>query len=88
MQAYNHYIIVDKIKEAPRKVGDFELPGVDPTSDVRYLKGKVINFGINVQGLKEGNIVYYDKHAGHGVPSENGGLLYVIRMQDVVIVEE
>ena len=38
MKAINYYIIIDKIKEAPKKVGGLELTEKQD-SDVRYLKG-------------------------------------------------
>ena len=39
MQALSHYVIVEKIKEAPKKVGGLELTE-DQNKDVRYSKGK------------------------------------------------
>ena len=41
MKAINHYVVIEKIKEAPKKVGGLELTE-DQNKDVRYLKGKVI----------------------------------------------
>ena len=38
MKAINYYLIVDKIKEAPSKVGGLELTEKQ-NSDVRYLRG-------------------------------------------------
>ena len=43
MQAINFYVIIDKIKEAPKKVGGLELTEKQD-SDVRYLKGKVTHY--------------------------------------------
>ena len=36
-------------------------------SDNRYLKAKIISTGNLVEGLKDGDVVYYDKHAGHDI---------------------
>ena len=85
MQAVNHYIIIEKIKEEPKNVGGFIMTENNAT-DVRYLKGKVISVGNNTEVLKEGDVIYYDKHAGHGI-DWSGKLYYVIKQQDVVIVE-
>ena len=85
MQAINYYLVVDKIKEAPKKVGGLELTE-SQNSDVRYLKGKVISVGDKIEILNEGDIIRYDKHAGHGI-EHNDKLYYVIKISDVVIIE-
>lgn len=85
MRAINYYLIVDKIKEAPKKVGGLELTE-QQDSDVRYLKGKVISAGNLVEGIKDGDIVHYDRHAGHGIQFEEK-LYYVLKAGDIVIVE-
>lgn len=85
MQAINYYLIIDKIKEAPKKVGGLELTE-SQNNDVRYLKGEVISAGDQVPNIKPGNIVRYDKHAGHGIEYDDK-LYYVIKITDVVIVE-
>ena len=85
MQAVNLYVIIDKIKEAPKKVGGLELTEKQNT-DVRYLKGEVISVGDQVPNLKKGDIVRYDKHAGHGI-EWNEKLLFVIKAMDIVLIE-
>ena len=85
MQAINHYVIIDKIKEAPKKVGGLELTE-SQDKDVRYLKGKVISVGDQVPVVKKDDIIRYDKHAGHGI-QYNDTLYYVIKVSDIVIVE-
>jgi len=85
MQAINYYLIIDKIKEAPKKVGGLELTE-SQNKDVRYLKGEVISAGDQVPNIKAGDIVRYDKHAGHGIEYDDK-LYYVIKISDVVIVE-
>ena len=85
MQAVNFSVIIDKIKEAPKKVGGLELTEKQNT-DVRYLKGEVISVGDQVPNLKKGDIVRYDKHAGHGI-EWNEKLLFVIKAMDIVLIE-
>ena len=85
MQAINHYIVIHKIKEAPGKVGGLELTE-DQNKDVRYLKAEVVSVGDKVTMLEPGNIIRYDKHAGHGI-EWNDDLFHVINLGDVVIVE-
>ncbi len=85
MQAVNYYVVVDKIKEAPKKVGGLELTE-DQNKDVRYLKGKVVSAGPLADMLNKGDVVYYDKHAGHGIEWEEK-LYYVLKLGDIVLVE-
>jgi len=85
MQAVNFYVIIDKIKEAPKKVGGLELTEKQNT-DVRYLKGKVVSVGDQVSNVKEGDLVRYDKHAGHGI-EWNNKLFFVIKAMDIVLIE-
>ena len=85
MKAINNYIIIEHIKEGPKKVSGLIM--TDETDvDNRYLKAKIISTGNLVEGLKDGDIVYYDKHAGHGI-SWKETLYHVIRSGDVVLVE-
>ena len=85
MQAVNYYIVIEKIKEAPKKVGGLELTE-DQNKDVRYAKGKIISAGDKVEMLNTGDIVHYDKHAGHGIEWKDK-LYYVITIRDIVLVE-
>ena len=85
MKAINYYVVIEKIKEAPKKVGGLELTE-DQNKDVRYLKGKVISAGNLVENLNKGDIIHYDKHAGHGIEWEDK-LYYVLKLGDIVLVE-
>ena len=85
MKAVNHYIIVEKIKQGPKKVGGLILTE-DIDEDNRYIKAKVISIGNLVEGIKDNDIVYYDKHAGHSIQHKD--ILYqVIRSGDVVLID-
>jgi len=85
MKAINNYLVVETIKEGLKEVGGLLLTE-ELDSDNRYLKAKIISTGNLVEGLKDGEIVYYDKHAGHGI-SYKDKLYHVIRSMDVVLVE-
>ena len=85
MRAINNYLVVKTVKEGMKKVGGLLLTE-DLDSDNRYLKAKIISTGNLVEGLQDGEIVYYDKHAGHGI-SYKDKLYHVIRSQDIVLVE-
>ena len=85
MKAVNHYIIIEPVKEGPKKVAGLILTE-EIDSDNRYLKGKVISIGDNVQGINTNDIVYYDKSAGHGIQHKDT-FYYVIRQMDVVLID-
>ena len=85
MKAVNNYIIVEKIKQGPKTVGGLILTE-DVDQDNRYIKATVISTGNLVEGVNEKDVVYYDKHAGHGVQYKD--ILYqVIRSGDVVLID-
>ena len=85
MKAVNYYLIIDIIKDEPQKVGGLILTE-EVDDDNRYLKAKVISIGNIVEGIKEGDVIYYDKHAGHGIQHKDK-FYYVIRQMDVVLID-
>ena len=86
MKAIGSNIIIEKIKEAPVSKTDGGLLLTESQrQDVRYKKGSVVNCGDLDKGVKEGDSIFYDKHAGHRVEIGND-IYYVIKFQDVVIV--
>ena len=85
MKAVNYYVVVDKIKNEEKTIaGLIVTENID--EDNRYNKAKVVSVGHLVEGIKEKDIVYYDKHAGHGI-EWNDEVYHVINLGDVVIVE-
>ena len=85
MKAVNHYIIVENIKTEPKKVAGLIMTE-DLDTDNRYIKANVISTGNLVEGIKDNDIIYYDKHAGHGVQYKDK-LYQVIRSGDVVLID-
>ena len=85
MQAINDYVIVNKTKEGPKKVGGLIL--TDETDETnRYRKANIISIGNMVEIVKEGDSIYYDGVAGHDI-AYNDTMYRVIRMRDIVLVE-
>jgi len=81
MKAINHYLVVEKIKTEQKKVAGLIMTE-DIDEDNRYIKAKVISTGNLVEGIKDGDVIFYDKHAGHGVQYKE--ILYqVIKSMDV-----
>ena len=84
MKAHNHYVIIDKIKETKKTSG--LILTESHNEDVRYFKGKVVSVGNLVEVIKENDVVYYDRHAGHGIEF-NEKFYFVIRASDIVLVD-
>jgi len=85
MQAVNDYVIVDIIKEGPKKVGGLIL--TDETDETnRYKKANIISVGELAGMVKTGDSIYYDAIAGHDI-AYNDNMYRVIRARDIVIVE-
>ena len=84
MKAVNYYLVVENIKES-KKIGGLEVTD-DLDEDNRYTKAKVISIGNLVEGIKESDIVFYDKHAGHSIQYKDI-LYYVNKIADVVLID-
>jgi len=85
MQAVNYYIVVEKHKVEPKKVGGLLITDNVDTEN-RYIKANIVSTGTLVKGLKEKDVIFFDRHAGHGIRWKEK-LYHVIQMQDVVLVE-
>ena len=85
MKAVNHYLIIERIKDEPTKVGGLILTE-ETDEDNRYAKAKIISIGNIVEGIKEGDVIYYDKHAGHGIQHKDK-FYGVIKQMDVVLID-
>jgi co-chaperonin GroES (HSP10) len=85
MKAVNYYVVVDKIKNEEKTIaGLIVTENID--EDNRYNKAKVISVGNLVEGIDKGDVVHYDKHAGHGIQYKDK-LYFVIKASDIVLVD-
>ena len=85
MKAVNHYLVIERIKDEPTNVGGLIL--TEETGDEnRYSKAKVISTGNIVEGIKENDIIYYTKNAGHGIQHKDK-FYHVIKSMDVVLID-
>ena len=50
------------------------------------VNGYSLSIGNNVEGINEKDIIYYDKHAGHGI-QHNDKFYQVIKQIDVVLID-
>ena len=85
MKAVNHYLVIEPIKGETKKVGGLVLTD-EVNEDNRYLKAKVISTGNLVEGIKEDDVIYYDRHAGHGIQHKDN-FYGVIQQRDVVLID-
>jgi co-chaperonin GroES (HSP10) len=85
MKAINHFIVIEMLKDEPKKVAGLIITEKTDT-DTRYGRAKVISAGNKVEGLKNGDIIQYDKYAAFGI-SVKDVYYHVISNKDVVIVE-
>jgi len=85
MKAIGKNIVITPIKEDDKKTSGGLLLGEQHREDIRYRKGNVITVGTDVLGVKDGDEVYYDRHAGFGIELQKEQYK-VIKEHDVVIV--
>ena len=66
MRAINYYLVVEKIKQEPKKVAGLIISDkID--EDNRYLKAKIISTAKHVECVIDGDVIHYDRHAGHNI---------------------
>lgn len=86
MRAVNFYVLVRRHKVESKNIGGLEISD-SLDSDNRYLKATVVSVGNQVKDvIKEDEVVYYDRHAGH-VIDHGGESLQVITAADIVLVD-
>jgi len=85
MKAVGRNLIIQKIEQNITKSQGGLLLNKNDRSDIRYIEAKVISVGEDVQGLKEKDTIFYDRHAGHFIELDDK-TYHVIKMQDVVVV--
>jgi len=84
MQAINKYIIVEKISEEMKTESGLLLSGED-ANEFRYNKARVVNPGTNVDTVKAGDVIYYDKSSGHNMVIQDRRYTIILE-RDVVVV--
>ncbi len=85
MKAIGRNLIVNKHNIGATKTKGGLILAEKQRDDIRYITADVVSTGDEVAGIKEGDKIYYDKHAGHGIEFE-GNKYIVIKIQDVVVV--
>jgi co-chaperonin GroES (HSP10) len=84
MKAIGKNIVIKSIDEEVKTSSGLLLSGED-TNQLRYKRGVVINSGTDVQNIKAGDEVYYDKSNSY-VMIINDEHCVIIQERDVVLV--
>ena len=84
MKAVGKYIVLTEIEEQQKTDSGILLTSED-SNRLRYKKGIIIIPGTDVDVVEEGNIVYYDRNAGHKMML-NEEVVTIILERDIVVV--
>ena len=67
MKAIGRNLIIEKVKEGTTKTKGGLLLAENHRDDIRYVEAKILSIGTEVEGVKEGDSIFYDRHAGHKI---------------------
>jgi len=84
MKPINKYILVNKIDEEVKTQSGLLLSAED-VEGFRYRKATVVKPGTEVNDIKEGDVIYYDKRAGYTMLIEDNPVTVILE-RDVVVV--
>ena len=85
MKAIGRNIIIEKLKEGTTKTKGGLLLAENQREDIRYTEADILSVGEQVEGLKDGDKIFFDRHAGHKIEIDKK-TYHVIKAQDVVVV--
>ena len=85
MKVMGKYVLIDPKKEGQIKPKSGLDLGSTHSHDIRTREAKVIDIGIEVNGVTKDDVIYYDRHAGFEL--EVDGTFYkVIKEFDIVMI--
>ena len=76
-------VLVERVEQEDRTKGGIIIPD---TAQEKPMEGKVISVGNLVEVIKQEDVVWYDRHAGH-VIEYDGKFYFVIKASDIVLVD-
>jgi chaperonin GroES len=85
MKAIGRNIIIKKTKEGTTKTKGGIILEENKRDDIRYVEATVVSAGDEINSLKKGSVILYDRHAGHKIEVEKE-TYHVIKVGDVVVV--
>ena len=83
MRAIGKYIILTPIREEVKTKSGIV---VTDTTDLRYSCGEIIEVGCDVESVYGGEVIYYDKHAGHIARIDDKDYTIILERDVVVCV--
>jgi len=85
MRAIGKNLIIQKFNEGITETKGGLLLAENQREDIRYIQATVIKIGDEVVGVKEGDVIFYDRHSGHKIEPDKE-IYHVIKLGDVVVV--
>tara|TARA_R110000751_G_scaffold130043_1_gene232017 strand:+ start:1445 stop:1705 length:261 start_codon:yes stop_codon:yes gene_type:complete len=85
MKAIGRNLIVNMTKIGVSETKGGLLLGEKQREDIRYAEGTVLSVGSEVIGIKENDLIYFDKNNSHLILIKKE-LYNVVRMDHVVVV--
>jgi|TARA_R100000482_G_C5067281_1_gene119830 co-chaperonin GroES (HSP10) len=84
VKAVGKYIVLSELEEKQKTESGILLTSED-SNQLRYKKGLILIPGTDVEVVEEGNVIYYDKNAGHKMMLNNE-IVTIISERDIVVV--
>jgi len=84
VKAVGKYIVLSEIEEKQKTESGILLTSED-SNQIKKKKGLILIPGTDVEVVKEGNIIYYDRNAGHKMML-NEDIVTIISERDIVVV--
>jgi|TARA_R100000900_G_scaffold54404_1_gene43999 co-chaperonin GroES (HSP10) len=85
MKAIGNNLIVDMTKIGVSETKGGLFLAEKQREDIRYAEGTVLSVGNNVVGIKENDIIYFDKNNTHQIEIKKD-IYQVVNMAHVVVV--
>jgi co-chaperonin GroES (HSP10) len=85
MKAIGKYIVINPIKETETTTKGGLILAEKQREDIRYRQAEIVEVGTDVNVLKSGDNIYYDKAAGFNIEIKKNNYK-VIKEFDVVVV--
>ena len=85
MKAIGRNLIVNIIKQGIAKTKGGLLLGEKQREDIRYTEGTVVSAGDEVIGVKNNDVIYFDKNNSHQIEIKKD-VYTVVNMSNVVVV--
>lgn len=79
----NNIVILPKKVENTKKTKNGLILKEKDSEDNRYKQAIIISISDDIKVVKEGDEIYYDKHAGHTMEFEENKYT-IIKLQDIV----